>query len=155
MSERDPVHLTKGYARRIGRVVLEVEKNDRPSQRRHGPSQQSIRVLEPVVIRTRDFESESELLTVTPVIRTSVDGSDVYRLMDDQTRDVWTWFGLRAKHYANLAWLGDDQTDGWEKRIRKAWFILGRWRVEQDVRWAFPLKDSRFRVEGCLPQVMR
>lgn len=151
-----PIGLDTESFRRMSAAVREVEA--RRGEINLDPRQRPRTSVEPreafVVVRTRDFESEGEILTVTPVWREQQGpkGPWVLKLRNDETTDVWTWPGLKVKHYAALAWLGETIEPG--ANILPVRYMLDRWHVEQVVRWGFPLRDQTFRQEGCLPVVV-
>lgn len=148
--------FTRPTAERIIRATraVEAEQMRTAGSRIPGPRptfSAPISVVE-VVVRNRDFTSESKILTVTPIIETD-DEPHFAKKPDgtDLTREMWVWHGLRVKHYAALAQPTGEEPD--PMKILPAIKIGKKMRVWQLVRWSFPLQEERFKVEGCLPVV--
>ena len=144
------VTFTPPAARRIGDTVRHsegVRKSGKATQRRWPkPTGEAGGGIAAVVVRTRDFGSDSQILTVTLV----VDGEDGPQF--GATREMWTWFGLPARVYAALAQLTGETPH--PTKILPAFRIDGKWRVRQVVFWNFALQEERFKVEACLPVVV-
>lgn len=149
------VTFSPSAARRIAEDVQWGEgmrRGGRGTQKRFPkPTQETASPIVPVVVRTRAFtgaEAESQIIEVTPIVEID----DEVQFDEDHKREMWTWFNLRAKHYAALA-----QVVGGYSRatnVLPAMKVGKKWRVFQAVRWNFALQEEHFKVEGCLPVVV-
>ena len=150
----DKATFTLDTAKRVIRATraVEAEQMRTAGSRIHGPRpvfSQGGAALVPVVVRTQDYEDESRIVSIVPV----VEDDDAVYLDDSKQRDMWCWYGLRAKDYAALAWPEGEYEEGvtnvlWATKPRS------KWRVAQVLRFDFPLQDQRFSVEGCWPVIV-
>ena len=157
------VTFSEESARRIGRAVRDVE-----DIRRRGASTPSARPrptfdvaqggLRHVVVRSKDWTSDSPTVIVTPVRRDIDDGTILYSLERDADgvlieQEILCDPDLRRAHYAPFAEPNIVELTP-RTNILKAYKIGTKWHLEQRVRWDWPFRDSRFQLLGCLPVVI-